>query len=330
MIKSKLDFKLINIALIAVICYFVYQSSGLWLNVLDKIISIILPLFLGFALAYAFYPILKYLEKYKIPRLFGIFLVLFVIILIFITIIISIIPILSNQIISLIDNIIIFIKNLTLNFDSEFLNKIISELGIYVSNGVFKTINLSINLLSNLVIIISSFVYFLLDMDKIRDGFKEYLKVKSIKFYRYFKLIDLEMQKYILGFLRIAFISFFEYTIVYYIIGHPNALLLGILSSLSNFIPYFGGIIVQVIAVATGLVISKYLGLKVFIITLLFGLFDSYVLNPLVYGKTNELHPIIVISSVFAGGILFGTIGVIISLPISIIIISSFKFLKGE
>ena len=329
MIKSKLDFKLINIALIAVICYFVYQSSSLWLNILDKIISIILPLFIGFAIAYAFYPILKYLEKYKIPKIFGIFLVLFIIILVILTIIMLLIPILSTQVSSLVNNIIIFIKNITLNFDSEFLNKIMSQLGIYVSNGFFKTINLSINFMSNLVIIISSFIYFLLDMDKIRNYLKQYLKEKSIIVYNYFKLIDLEMQKYISGFLRIVSISFFEYTLIYYIIGHPHALLLGMLSSISNFIPYFGGIIVQVISVATGLVISQTLGLKVLIITLLFGLFDSYILNPLVYGKTNELHPLVVISSVFAGGTLFGSIGVVISLPVSIIIISSLKFLKG-
>ena len=46
------------------------------------------------------------------------------------------------------------------------------------------------------------------------------------------------------------------------------------------------------------------------------------------FGKSNKIHPIIVIISVFAGGILFGFFGVLISLPISIVIVSTIKFLN--
>lgn len=329
MIKSKLDFKLINIALIAVICYFVYQSSALWSNILDKIISIVLPLILGFAIAYAFYPILKKIEKHKIPKLFGIFLVLFVVLLIFITIIFLLVP-LSNQVVNLIDSLIVFITNITTKFEGDFFNKIISDLGVYISTGVFKTINLSINIVSNIVIVISFSIYFLLDMERIRFNFKKYLQSKSDKVYSYFKVLDSELQKYISGFFKIVLISFFEYTILYYIVGHPNALLLGMLSSLSNFIPYFGGMIVQMIAVASGLIIEQSLGLRTVILTLLFGLFDSYVLNPLVYGKTNQLHPVIIILSVFAGGVLFGCIGVLISIPVAIVIINTLRFYNSN
>ena len=68
MIKNKLDFKLINIALIAVICFFIYQANPLWLGILNKILKIILPLFAGFVIAYALYPLLEMLENKKIPK----------------------------------------------------------------------------------------------------------------------------------------------------------------------------------------------------------------------------------------------------------------------
>ena len=100
MIKNKLDFKLINIALIAVICYFVYQSFDLWSNIINKILSIILPLFLGFIIAYTIYPFIKILNKYKIPKVFGIFIVLLIILITVITIIILLVPILKEQIIA--------------------------------------------------------------------------------------------------------------------------------------------------------------------------------------------------------------------------------------
>lgn len=330
MIKSKLDLKLINIVLVCLILYLIYQTKNLWINILNKITSMIFPLFLSFIIAYTFYPILKFLEKHKIPKIFGIFLVLLLIFILIITIISLLIPILSNQGINLINDLIMFIQNITIQFNNNFLNELINKLGNYISTGFFKTINLSINFLTNLFITLSLSIYLLLDMDKIRDNIKKYLKEKSNKLYKYFKLIDNEMKKYLIGVSKISIISFFEYFLIYYLFSHPHALLLGILAAISNFIPYFGGLIVQIISVITALVISPILGLKITIVTLILGLIDNYVINPLVYGKTNQLHPILVILSVFIGGILFNFFGVIISLPISIIIINSIKFYKEK
>ena len=75
---------------------------------------------------------------------------------------------------------------------------------------------------------------------------------------------------------------------------------------------------------------STSLGISVIVATLISSTIDSYILNPIVYGKSNQIHPIIVITAVFGGGILFGFIGIIIALPISIIILSSLKFYKEE
>ena len=63
---------------------------------------------------------------------------------------------------------------------------------------------------------------------------------------------------------------------------------------------------------------------------MIFSAIDGYVINPLVYGKTNRVHPLIVISSVFIGGILFGIVGIVISLPLSILIIASIKYFKSD
>lgn len=338
MIKNKLDYKLINIALIAVICYFIYQASGLWLTVLDKFLKITLPLFAGFVIAYALYPLLENLEYYKIPKGISVGIIIITIIAIIVTIILLLIPLLSTQIVSLIDTLVLFIKDISVRFNVDFgviedtlltsFNQIVTNVGKYVSDGAVKTINTSINVVTNVIIALASSVYFLIDMDKIRDDIKEYLSKKSKKIYNYISQLDHEIKKYIKGFMLIVVISFFEYTILYYVIGHPNALLLGFLSALGNFIPYFGGLIVQVIGVITGTVISPALGLRVIIATLISSTFDSYILNPFIYGKSNQVHPIVVIAAVFAGGILFGFIGIIIALPLSIIIITSYKFYK--
>ena len=47
--------------------------------------------------------------------------------------------------------------------------------------------------------------------------------------------------------LPIIIITLIEYTLVYTIIGHPNAILLGFLAAIANLVPYFGGIIVNMV-----------------------------------------------------------------------------------
>ncbi|MBR3199471.1 MAG: AI-2E family transporter, partial [Bacilli bacterium] len=76
--------------------------------------------------------------------------------------------------------------------------------------------------------------------------------------------------------------------------------------------------------------ISPQLFVRTCIVFIIFSSIDGYIINPLVYGKSNEVHPLVVIVSVFAGGILFGIFGIIISLPLSILIISTFKYFKSD
>ena len=97
-----------------------------------------------------------------------------------------------------------------------------------------------------------------------------------------------------------------------------------------NLIPYFGGMIIQSIGVITSFSISKAFGIKVLIATLISSFFDTYILNPYVYGKSNNLNPIIVILSVFACSSLFGIIGIFISEPLAIIIINTIKYFKKK
>ena len=138
------------------------------------------------------------------------------------------------------------------------------------------------------------------------------------------------MNNYVSGFLKIVIISFFEYTIAFIVIGHPNALLLGFLAAVASFIPYFGGMAVNVIAAITAFVISPAMFVKTVIAFFLLSMLDSYLIGPKVYGKTNNIHPLIVIIAVFAGGILFGIMGIVISLPVAIIILTTYRFFEKD
>lgn len=342
MIKNKIDFKLINLALITFVIFLIYQMNSFWGGVISKVWTILSPFVTAFIVAYALYPILKFLEKKGFSKPLSIILIVLAVIGLFAILGFLVVPLLVDQLSSLFNNIIVFIKGISVRHDLNFgplqetlttgFNKVIMTLGNYVSNGAINIINMSVGFISNALIALSVSIYLLIDMDKIRDSFKKYLTKKSARTYRFFVILDHEMKLYLSGFMKILLITFFEYTIVYLIIKHPNALLLGILASLGNLIPFFGAIMVNIVAGITAAVNLPFPGLLIntMIAIVILSIIDTYITNPIIYKRSNQVHPIIVISSVFAGGYLFGIIGVVLSLPLAIIIITAFKFYKTD
>lgn len=340
MIKNKLDYKLVNMTLIIFSIYLIYQTKDFWVGTLSLIFKITLPFFIAFVLAYAMFPFVKKLMNRGVPKGVSIFAVILSILVIGIAMISLITPLLIDQTTSLFNGIVSFLKELSLNYNVNFkdvqntlsssFNSILENLGSYISNGAINVISVSVDYISKFFIVFAAFIYFLIDMDKIREVIKEFLKSRSLKMYEYIATLDNEMEMYLSGFMKIVIISFFEYSIIYTIIGHPNAVLLGGLASFGNLIPYFGGIITNIIAAVTAFVISPELFIKTCIVFIIFSSVDGYLINPMVYGKTNKVHPLVVITSVFAGGILFGILGIIISLPLSILLIATIKFFKDD
>lgn len=341
MLKNRLDYKLVNFALIALIVFLLYQTGNLWTGVLSKILEIVLPFLFAFAIAYAIHPFLQKMQDKKLPKWVGVLIIVVVILISIFLLGYLITTVMLGQLSSLFENIMGFINSLektSLDFNfaglesslSETFKTILSQFGTYVSDGAINLIDSSLSFLSTAVIVFASFIYFLIDMDTIREEIKFYFMKKSKKTYNYVRTLDIEMKKYLSGLVQIIIITLIEYTLVYTIIGHPNAILLGFLAAVANLIPFFGGIIVNIIAAITAVVVSPSLLVRTIIAFGLLSSVDSYVINPTVYGKTNSMHPLVTIIALFAGGILFGILGVFISFPLAIIIVTTYKYYKED
>ena len=336
---DKIKSRLINILLITGIVYLLYLMRNLWGDVVVKILAIFKPFIIGFVLAYAFYPFLKFLQK-KLPKWLGIVIILLIVFGILAYIIINIIPVFTTELADLLSGLMEFLKDVDKKFNIDLtsledvlmktFNKISKEFtdDIAVTGG--KIINTSINLISNFIISLVAFIYLLIDMDKIREKIKKYFKLKSKKTYNLVKEIDMSCTAYFKGLFINVLIMFIEYTLLYRIIGHPNFLLLGIIAAFSPLIPYFGGIIMNVVAIITASVISTKLLILCLIICLIFPQIDGYLISPKIYGKTNKVPALVTIFAVFAGGVLGGFVGIIIALPIAIIIQTIYKNYDDE
>ncbi len=341
MLKNKIDYKLINLALIALIVFLLYRTGNLWMGVLDKVLKITLPFLFAFALAYAIYPFLQKMKSKKIPKSLGIIIILLIIFALISFVIYLITTVMIGQLSSLFNSIIEFIGSLEeTSFDFNFagleaslsttFKTILSNLGTYVSDGAINLIDTSIGLISQLFIVFAAFIYFLIDMDKIREEVKYFFSKRDKKIFNFIKKLDGEMKNYLSGLVQVIIITLIEYTLAYTIIGHPNAILLGFLAAVANLIPYFGGIAVNIVASITAFVFSPALLIRTVITFVILSSIDSYVINPTVYGKTNQIHPLISIIALFAGGIIFGILGVFISFPLAIIIVTTYKYFKED
>ena len=116
------------------------------------------------------------------------------------------------------------------------------------------------------------------------------------------------------------FIIFIEYLVVYKIIGHPNFVVIAFLTAILNVVPMFGGIIANLFALLLALFNSPSLFFKTLIVVVVFPNLDSYFTLPKVYNQTNKVKPLWVICSIIICGALMGSLGVLLSVPIYLII----------
>ena len=213
---------------------------------------------------------------------------------------------------------------------TDYLNGALKDLSAVSSSTTFDIISKSVGFFSKLIVGFVGFIYFLVDMDKIRTGFKELLLSVSERSCEYIRCMDKEITNYLKGLEIFMVIQLFEYSFLFLIIGHPNWLILGLLACITTIIPYFGGLITNLIAIVLASVVSFPLVIATTVICLIFPQLDGYWISPKVYGKTNNVNPLITIMVVSIGGTIAGVTGIIASLPCYLLLRTTYHFFKKD
>lgn len=338
--KDKIDYKLVNITLILLIVLLIYLIRGVWLGALKTVGSIIFPFLLAFALAYVLYPMVKKLQEAGSPKWLAILTVSLITFGIILIVLILAVPMLYEQTLLFISNISVFVSDISSKYElnlkvlqtslSQISSDMMESVGKYLSSGAINLVNTGVSVVANAIVVIAASLYIVVDMEKIRKFLKENLTGKRKKAYNYLKRLDTEISNYIRGMGMNIIVQGLEYTFAFFIIGHPNFLVLGLLSGVFTIIPIFGGLIVSILALLISSVISTKLFILTAIILVVCPQIDSYVIGPKIYGKSNQLHPLIIIFAVFAGGIIGGFWGIVVSIPVAIILITTLKFFEDD
>jgi predicted PurR-regulated permease PerM len=122
---------------------------------------------------------------------------------------------------------------------------------------------------------------------------------------------------YVTGNLTISFIAGVASTIVLLVLGVPYAVALGLLVAILDLIPLAGATIAAIIVSTVGFLDSLTAGIVLIVFFLLYQQFENHVLQPLVYGRTVQLSPLIVLIAVLMGAKLAGVIGALGAIPIA-------------
>ena len=336
---NKLNYKLVNVALLLVCCFLIYLTAPMWFGIAKKFISAITPFVIAFAIAYALYPVLRFMEEKGIPKGIGISIIVILLLSFIFLLFYALIPMVIDQMILLVSNSIKYIPELSKNLNIDLsvitdslkdINTLINNFGKFFSDLSMNIFNKTLAIFSIGIVSLMVSIYFLIDMEKMRRGLKKHLKKINIRTFKYVQLLDEEMSRYFIGLGKYIIVRFIQYTLIFWLIGHPYFLILGLLSALAALIPYFGGIAVSIISIIFSLAIGTKLLIVTIIISLVLPNIDSYIISPRIYGKSNNIPRLLSIFSVFTFGVLFGVMGIIISLPMTIIILNTIKFYEND
>ena len=340
MFSNKLNYKLINLTALMLLLYIALTNIGLWGGILISIFKLLLPFIIAFAIAYALHPIVDKLEDKGLKHWLAVTIVTVAISLILLALITITLPLLYEQLNSFSKMLVRVIEDISTKFDlnlgkyelsiSSSLDNITKNLGSVISNGAMDFLSKSASFLGNFIVCFISSIYFLADMDKIKIEVKSFLSKYSKKMLNYFRLLDIELGNYLHGLVIFMIIQFIEYSLLFRIVAHPNWLLLGLLACITTIVPYFGGLFTNLIAVITASVVSKYTFYGTIIICLIFPQLDGYVISPRIYGKTNNVNPLITIMVVTIGGALAGIVGIILALPVYLFLRCTYNFFKKD
>jgi predicted PurR-regulated permease PerM len=113
-------------------------------------------------------------------------------------------------------------------------------------------------------------------------------------------------------------------------LGVPYAFLLALWVGVADLVPLIGATIGALPAIVVAFMHSVTAGVVVTIFFIVYQQFENHVLQPLVYGRTIQLNPFVVLLAVVTGVELAGFIGAVVALPVAGVIQVAVEELWGE
>lgn len=197
-------------------------------------------------------------------------------------------------------------------------NKISQHIMTFLNNLVSKSMAF-INVISLLIITPITAFYFLNDWNKMLEKIKSFIPPKNKeKYIQLFRNINDVLYACVKEQFNVCLILSMFYGISLSFTDLKYGFLIGFLTGVASFIPFIGMIFGFISAIIMALYQS---GLDIPFLLIIIGIFfagqiiESNFLTPNLVGNKINLHPLWIIFALFAGGTLFGLLGMLVALP---------------
>lgn len=194
-----------------------------------------------------------------------------------------------------------------------------------ITSQILNLFNTAALLLSGIfsiavLIVIIPFLTFFLLKDS-RYLFKKCIVVIPNKYFEmsYYisKKISVQLGKYVRAWIFDAAFVGVSFGLGLYIIGVGNSFPLGVIAGLGHLVPYFGPVIGGIPAIIISIIQYGDLSQVPYILFLMATIYtlDNGIVQPYVFSKSLDMHPIVIILLLLTGGTLFGIVGLLLIIP---------------
>jgi predicted PurR-regulated permease PerM len=336
MLQSKFYRICIGIILVLVIVNLMNQVRFLFTPLLIIFKTLLVPVLVSGFLYYILRPLVNYLEGKGIGRAVATLLIYFVVTCLSTLLVVAFGPMLQYQIQTFISNTPKMVEGLKEQIEILQQNRLLaayfSQNHVDVSSKIAEYINGLINyatdylssaisFMTSILLIITTIpiilYYFLIGGQKAMNdmiGFlpKSYANIAK----ETMDEIDAALSGYIIGRIIICIALGAMIYIGFLLIGLPYPLLLALVATVMNLIPFIGPIIGVIPALIVAITQSYSMVIWVAVIVLLSQQVDGNLLAPHVFRKRMDLHPLTVVLLLLAGEKLAGILGMILAIPV--------------
>lgn len=298
-----------------------------------------LPLIMAGILYYLMNPVVDYLEKKRIPRLWSIIGLFIMVIALMIWGLVVIVPKIQEQTISFgnhfpqyIDTIDKKMQEILSNpFFAQFrsqledmgdklsssLGDIIRSISTFTVQGLGSFVGAVATIVVAIITMPFILFYLLKDGKQLAPYLMKFLPNKMRQpTLKVLGEVNAQVSSYIRGQLTVAFAVAVMFILGFSFIGLDYAITLGITAGFLNLIPYLGSFLAMVPAIFLGIVGGPVLLAKVLVVFVIEQTIEGRVISPLVLGSQLDIHPVTILVVLLTSGKLFGVVGVILGIPV--------------
>ena len=189
----------------------------------------------------------------------------------------------------------------------------------------------TLSILTNIILVLFAAIFFAADPDLYKRGVVALVpKDKSERAGEALDATGRALWKWLMGkFIAMLFVATYV-SIGLMLVGVPLPLALGLISGLSDFVPFIGPTVAGIPGVLLAFTISPTKALWAALVYFSAQQIEGNIITPIIQKEKVSLPPVLILLAIVAAGLLFGILGVIVATPLVVVLMTLVKMLYVE